>query len=51
MRREHLHHAADFFVASDDRIKLAPARQFRQIASITLQRLVLGFRILIGDFL
>ncbi len=49
--REHLHHAADFLVAADDRIELAAPRLFGQVAGITLQRLVLGFGILVRDFL
>ncbi len=48
---EHLHHAADFFVAADDRIELAAPRLFGQVAGVALQRLVLGFGILVGDFL
>ena len=48
---EHLHHAANFFVAADDRIELAAPRLFGQIARVALQRLVLGFGILVGDAL
>ena len=48
---EHLHHAANFFVAADDRIEFSAPRLFGQVASIALQRLVLGFGILVGDFL
>ena len=48
---EHLHHAANFFVASDDRVELAPAGLLGQVARIFFQRLKLCFRILIGDFL
>jgi len=42
-----LHHPADFFVPPDDRIELAPSRLLRQIARIALQRLILGFGILV----
>ena len=49
--RKHLDHTADFFIASDDRIELAATRLFRQVASIALQRLILRFRILVGNFL
>ena len=49
--RKNLHHAADFFIASDDRIEFAAARLLGEIAGITLQRLILGFGILIGNFL
>ncbi len=49
--REHLHHAADFFIAADDRIELAATRLLGQIARVALQRLVLRFGILVGDFL
>ena len=48
---KHLHHAADFLVASDDGIELSLARLLGQVAGVTLQRLVLGFGILIGDAL
>jgi hypothetical protein len=49
--RKHLHHAANFLVASDHRdraCRAAPARSGRGIA---LQRLVFRFRILVGDAL
>ena len=36
--RQNLHHAADFVVAADDRIELAAARRFGQVARILLQR-------------
>src|SRR6267142_4870207 len=46
---QHLHHAADLFVATDDRIELALARDFRQITGEALQRLILILRLLIRD--
>ena len=49
--REHLHDAANFFVASDDGIEFAAPRLLVQIAGVALQRLVLGFGILVGDAL
>ena len=49
--REHLHHAANFFIAADHRIELAAPRLLGQVARITLQRLILGFGILVGDAL
>ncbi len=49
--REHLDDAADFFVASDDGIELAAAGLLGQITGISFQRLVLGFGILVGNFL
>ncbi len=42
---------ANFFVASDDGIELAATRLLSQVASVTLQRLVLRFGILVGDLL
>ena len=48
---KNLDDAADFFVASDDRVELATTGLLVQVASITLQRLVFGFRILVGNFL
>ena len=39
--------AADFIVASDDRIDLSATRQLGQIASIFFERLIFPFRILI----
>ena len=40
MRRDqHLHHAADFLVAADDRVQLAFARQLHQVAAVALQGL------------
>jgi hypothetical protein len=40
--REHLDHAADLFVAADDRVELAAARQLGQVAAVALERLVLA---------
>ncbi len=48
---ENLNHPANFFVTSDDRVKLAAAGQLGEITGVALQRLVLGFRILVGNFL
>ena len=49
--REHLHDPANFFIAPDHGIKLAAPRLLRQVARITLERLVLALRILVGDAL
>ena len=49
--RQHLHHAAHFFVAPNHGIELALARQFVQVLGIALQRLVLRFGILVGHLL
>ena len=38
--REHLHGAADFLVAANDRIELAVARGLRQVAGIFLERII-----------
>ena len=43
--------AANFFISSNDRIKLAATRLFGQVASIFVESLKLGFRILVGHFL
>ena len=48
---QHLHHAADFVFAPDHRVELPLPRRFRQVVRVPLQRLVLGFRILISDAL
>ena len=48
---KHLHHAADFFIAANHGIELAPARQFGQVFGIALQRLVFAFGILVGHSL
>ena len=49
--REHLDHAADFFVASDDGIKFAAAGLLGQVAGIFFESLEFGLGILVGDFL
>jgi hypothetical protein len=49
--RKHLHHAANFFIAPNHGIELAAPRLLVQVASIALQRLILRFRILVGDAL
>ncbi len=49
--RKHLHYAADLFVTADHGLKLAAARQLRQVFGIALQRLVFAFRILVGHAL
>ncbi len=49
--REHLHHAADFFVASDDRIDLSLPRQRREVAPIFFERLEFPFGFWIGHAL
>ena len=49
--RENLDHAADFFVASDDGVELAAAGLLGQVAGIAFESLILGFGILVGDFL
>ena len=46
-----MHDAANFFVAANHRIKLAAASLLGQITGIALERLILGFGILIGDLL
>ena len=42
--RQHLDHAADFFVAADHRIELALAGELGQIAPVAGERLVGGLR-------
>ena len=42
--RQHLDDAADFFVAADDRIELAAARQLGEVAAVAFERLVLASR-------
>src|SRR5205814_4705573 len=49
--REHLDHAADLFIAPDDRIDLALASKLGQIATVFVERLVFALRILVGDAL
>ncbi len=46
-----LHHAANLFVAADHGIQLAAAGLFGQIEGVAFERLILGFRILIGHAL
>ncbi len=46
---QHLHHAANLFIAPDHRIELAAPRLLGQIDGIALQRLIFRFRILIGN--
>jgi len=48
---KHLHHTPDFFVSSDDRIQFAAPGLLGQVAGVALERLILGFRVLIGDLL
>jgi hypothetical protein len=48
---ENLDHAADFFVAADDGIELAAAGLLGEVASVAFESLILGFGILVGDFL
>jgi len=50
-RDKHLHHPSDLFVPPNDGVKLSAPRLLGQIAGITLQRLILGFRILIRNSL
>src|SRR5262245_53207574 len=47
--RQHLHDAVNLFVASNDGIELALPRGVGEIARVTLERLILILRILIGD--
>ena len=49
--REHLDHAANLLVAADDGIELALAREVGQVFAVLLQRLELGFGVLVGDAL
>ena len=49
--REYLDHAANLFVATDDRVELALAGQVGEVLAIFLQRLELSLGILIGDAL
>ena len=46
---QYLNHPQDLSVAADDRVEFALARHLRQVAAVTLQRAVLGFRGRIGD--
>ncbi len=45
---QHLNHATDLFVPTDDRIELAAPGQLGQIAAVFLERLVFRFGILVG---
>src|ERR1700692_2675006 len=49
--RKNLNDATDFFVTADDRVELAAAGLFGQVAGVFFQRLKLGFGILVGHFL
>ncbi len=49
--RKYLHDAANFLIASDDRVEFAATRLLVQIAGITFERLVFSLGILIGDAL
>ena len=49
--RKHLDHAANLFIAADDRIQFPPSRKFRQVLGVTVQRLVFALRALIGHSL
>ena len=46
--RQHLHHASDFFVATNHRIEFALSRGLGEIARESLQSLVLRLRTLVG---
>ena len=48
---QHLDHAANLFVAADDGIELAAARQIGEILGVFFQRLKFAFGILVGDAL
>ena len=47
--RQDLDHAADLGIATDDRVHLAFASQFDQIAAVLFERLIFIFGTLIGD--
>ncbi len=49
--REHLHHAADLFVAADDRVDLAGARGGGEIAGVLVEGLKLPLGVGVGDAL
>src|SRR6185503_18072325 len=49
--RKYLNHAANFVIAADHGIELAPACHFGQVATVSFERLVLAFGILIGHAL
>ena len=46
---QHLDHASDLLVAADDRVELALARLFGEVAAVPLERLVLLFGVLARD--
>ncbi len=46
---QYLNDATDLLVPADDRVELAPPGQLRQVAAVTLERLVLVLRVLRGD--
>ena len=48
---EHLHDAADFFFAADDRVELALAGGLGEVVGVALEGLVFGFGILVGHAL
>ena len=48
---EHLHNPADLFITSNHRIELAFAGLLGEVASVTLECLILGFRILVSHLL
>ena len=49
--RQHLNDTTDLFVAADDRVELAAARQVGQIAAVPLESLIRAFGVLGGDAL
>ncbi len=49
--RKHLHHAADLFIAADDRVQLSLAGHIGQVAPVFFQCLIGRFGILRGDAL
>ena len=48
---EHLHHAAYLFIAANHGVKLAAARQLRQVLGVFCQRLELALGVLVGHAL
>ncbi len=49
--RQHLDDPTNLFIAADDRVELALAGRFSQVASVPLKRLILAFGILVGHTL
>ncbi len=47
--REHLHHPANFVIASDYRVDLSSPGRLGKVAPVFLERLVFSLRILVGD--